>query len=43
MLDVLGVLDTEQVEMAVIDSNSSSLMTQKGSAECRYVIMPMRL
>ena len=43
LLDVLGVLDTEQVEMAVIDSNSSSLMTQKGSAECRYVIMPMRL
>lgn len=43
LLDVLGVLDGDQVQMAVIDSNSSSLLTQKDSAECRYVVMPMRL
>lgn len=43
LLDVLGVLDGDQVQMAVIDSNSSSLVTQKGSTECRYVVMPMRL
>lgn len=43
LLDVLGVLDGDQVQMAVIDSNSSSLLTQKGSGECRYVVMPMRL
>jgi DNA polymerase-3 subunit beta len=43
LLDVLGVLDGEQVQMAVIDSNSSSLVTQKESGECRYVVMPMRL
>lgn len=43
LLDVLGVLDGDQVQVAVIDSNSSSLLTQKGSNECRYVVMPMRL
>lgn len=43
LLDVLGVLDDDEVQMAVIDSNSSSLVTQKGSNECRYVVMPMRL
>jgi len=43
LLDVLGALDGDQVQMDVIDSNSSSLVTQKGSNECRYVVMPMRL
>jgi DNA polymerase-3 subunit beta len=43
LLDVLGVIDGDDVEMAVIDANSSSLITPKGSTECRYVVMPMRL
>ena len=43
LLDVLGVLDGDDVQVAVIDSNSSSLITQKDSNECRYVVMPMRL
>lgn len=43
LLDVLGVLDGDEVQVAVIDSNSSSLITQKDSVECRYVVMPMRL
>jgi DNA polymerase-3 subunit beta len=43
LLDVLGALDGDQVQMAVIDSNSSSLVTEKGSTESRYVVMPMRL
>ena len=43
LLDVLGVLDGDQVQMAVIDSNSSSLVTQKDATDCRYVVMPMRL
>lgn len=43
LLDVLAVLDTEQVSMALVDADSSCLMTAPGSAECRYVIMPMRL
>ena len=43
LLDVFGVLDGDEVQIAVIDSNSSALVTQKGSNECRYVVMPMRL
>lgn len=43
LLDVLAVLDGDEVQMAVIDSNSSCLITPKDSAECRYVVMPMRL
>lgn len=43
LLDVLSTLDTETVNMALIDSNSSTLVTTAGSSECRYVIMPMRL
>jgi DNA polymerase-3 subunit beta len=43
LLDVLGILDGDDVEIAVIDSNSSCLITQKGSTESRYVVMPMRL
>lgn len=43
LLDVLGVLDAEQVSMALVDADSSCLMTAPGSTECRYVIMPMRL
>jgi DNA polymerase-3 subunit beta len=43
LLDVLNVVDGDEVAMAVIDSNSSSLITQKDTDECRYVVMPMRL
>ena len=43
LLDVLSTLNTETVNMALIDSNSSTLVTPAGSNECRYVIMPMRL
>ena len=43
LLDVLGVLDGEEVQIAVIDSNSSSLLSRKDFNECRYVVMPMRL
>lgn len=43
LLDVLNVLDTEKVNMALIDSNSSSLVTPANASDCRYVVMPMRL
>ena len=43
LLDVLGVLDGEEVQIAVIDANSSSLLSRKDLNECRYVVMPMRL
>lgn len=43
LLDVLNVLDTESVNIALIDSNSSTLVTSTDSQDCRYVVMPMRL
>jgi DNA polymerase-3 subunit beta len=43
LLDVLGTLDGDEVSLAVSDANSSCLVTQKGSEECRFVVMPMRL
>jgi DNA polymerase-3 subunit beta len=43
LLDVLATVDGDEVELAVVDSNSSCLMTQKSSSECRFVVMPMRL
>ena len=43
LLDVLGVIDTDNVNLALVDSNSSTLITPDDSGECRYVIMPMRL
>lgn len=43
VLDVLNVLDSEQVEINLNDANSSALINQPGSADCRYVVMPMRL
>lgn len=43
LLDVLGVINSEKVSIAVIDSNSSSLITAGDQADSRYVIMPMRL
>lgn len=43
LLDVLNVIDGDQVNVGVIDSNSSCLITSFGSNESRYVVMPMRL
>ena len=43
LLDVLHVLDCDEVEMYLSDANSSALMNAPGAANCRYVVMPMRL
>jgi DNA polymerase-3 subunit beta len=43
VLDVLNVLDSENVEIQLNDANSSALIHQPGSEDCRYVVMPMRL
>lgn len=43
LLDVINVLDTEKVEFALIDANSSCLIQGEGRDESRYVVMPMRL
>jgi DNA polymerase III subunit beta len=43
LLDVLAVLEGDRVSMALIDSNSSALVSEEKGEECRYVVMPMRL
>jgi DNA polymerase-3 subunit beta len=43
LLDVINVLDTERVEFALIDANSSCLIQGEGRDASRYVVMPMRL
>ena len=43
LLDALSAVDSDQVEVGLIDSNSSCLITEPGSKSCKYVVMPMRL
>ena len=43
LLDALSAVDGDQVEVGLIDSNSSCLITEPGSKSCKYVVMPMRL
>ncbi len=43
LLDALGAIDSELVEMLVIDANSSCLLKDKNQEMSKYVIMPMRL
>ncbi len=43
LLDALGAVDGEEVNMSVLDGNSSCLIRQPGSDECKFVVMPMRL
>ncbi len=43
LLDVLGVLNTENVKLSVSDANSSALIEGIGNESAVYVVMPMRL
>ena len=43
LLDALAAVDSEQVELGFVDANSSCLISGAGSAQARYVVMPMRL
>lgn len=43
LLDVLNVLESEQVKIDFIDSNSSCLIKNPQDDAAQYVIMPMRL
>lgn len=43
LLDVLGVMTTEQVRLILSDSNSSALVQEAGNDDSSYVVMPMRL
>ncbi len=43
LLDALGALESDTVEIGLTDSNSSCLVRSPGSANAKYVVMPMRL
>lgn len=43
LLDILGSLESNEVRIQFNDSNSSCLVTDSGSTQCRHVVMPMRL
>lgn len=43
LTDVLNVIDTDNVKIALVDSNSSCLITADDNEDCKYVVMPMRL
>jgi DNA polymerase III subunit beta len=43
LLDALAAIDGQDVEIGLTDSNSSCLIRSPGSANSRYVVMPMRL
>jgi DNA polymerase-3 subunit beta len=43
LLDALGAIESDEVNLALVDSNSSCLITEPGKEDCKYVVMPMRL
>ncbi len=43
LLDVLNNLDTEEIDCAVGDANSSMLISVPGMKDFKYVVMPMRI
>ncbi|UVE17822.1 DNA polymerase III subunit beta [Pseudomonas sp. LS44] len=43
LLDVLGVMTTEQMRLILSDSNSSALLQEADNDDSAYVVMPMRL
>jgi DNA polymerase-3 subunit beta len=43
LLDALGAIESDEVTLAVVDSNSSCLLREPGNEDCKYVVMPMRL
>jgi DNA polymerase-3 subunit beta len=43
LLDALGAIASDEVALSVVDGNSSCLLREPGDAECKYVVMPMRL
>ena len=43
LLDALGAIESEEVTLSVVDSNSSCLLREPGNDDCKYVVMPMRL
>ncbi len=43
LLDVINVLETDKVQLSLVDANSSCLIRGEGREDSRYVVMPMRL
>lgn len=43
LLDALGAVEEDQVELGLSDANSSCLIRAPGAEATRYVVMPMRL
>jgi DNA polymerase-3 subunit beta len=43
LLDALGAIEGDKVEIGLTDSNSSCLINAPGTVHTRYVVMPMRL
>ncbi|MEJ2761692.1 MAG: DNA polymerase III subunit beta [Gammaproteobacteria bacterium] len=43
LLDALNIIKTDKVYVTINDPNSSCLLLPENSAECKYVVMPMRL
>lgn len=43
LLDALGAIDTDRVEIGLTDANSSCLIRAPGTTNTKYVVMPMRL
>lgn len=43
LLDALAAVDTENVEVGFVDSNSSCVIKSQGEVNARFVVMPMRL
>jgi DNA polymerase-3 subunit beta len=43
LLDALGAVESDEVALSVVDSNSSCLIREPGNDDCKFVVMPMRL
>lgn len=43
LLDAIGAVDSEDVALSVVDSNSSCLIRRPDNDDCKFVVMPMRL
>ncbi len=43
LLDALGAVDAEEVEMGFVDANSSCVIRGPGVEDSKFVVMPMRL
>ncbi len=43
LLDAIGAVDTDDVELGFVDSNSSCVIKCPGDVDAKFVVMPMRL